>query len=670
MVQWFSEEKEWKLMNTRFLRSWKLAIILIGLALAHARFGGSGFVALAQDAPPASTDNPVLAPPIPDSPSSPQPVDPAAPAPRLSPGAQEVAKLAQAGLGEDVMLAYIGNVNGTFNLGSDQIVYLNDLGVSSTVVKAMIQSDDQYRAAAQAYAAANQQGPSAQPPVPQSVPGDNGDNGAYSAPPDNPSMTTDPGDMPDYSTPDDYGTNDDIDYFYNSLMPYGSWVYVSGAGLCWQPTVCLGNHSWRPYCDRGRWVFSNCGWYWQSDYSWGWAAFHYGRWFNDRGRGWVWKPDHVWGPAWVSWRQSPEHCGWAPLPPSARFAAGTGFTFHGHAVPANFDFGLRASQYTFIPVARMTDYSPYRYAATSSQARELFTQTAPINHVSFENNHVVAHGIDPQQVASASGIEVRRAEIREMVVAQNNGVLADHMTKQGNSLMIFRPQLSMPVGISRPRQISVPPTIINPKGSKSSMNGSPATMPTVQARTGARYPAGSLVLSGHSSGNTSKPSSEGLPNLNFSHQRPQTITPNYYASVPPQETSDPRQYYNQYEQVSRPVAPTQTPQTFSGYRSEYVAGQPSVSIPSHFTVASRIEGRPAYSVYGGGSAQPQSTSQYHSYETPASTGSAAHFSRGESYTGSRSESSIPAYTSHSSENTSSHSAAVSTSQSSSPSGHR
>lgn len=662
-MQWFSEEKEWKFMNMRSLRSWKLAIILMGLALAGAKFDGSGFVALAQDAPPAPTDNPVLAPPIPDSPSPSQDVDPAAPAPRLSPGAAEVAKLARAGLGEDVMLAYIGNVNGTFNLGSDQIVFLNDLGVSSTVVKAMIQSDDQYRAAAQAYAAGNQQAPSA-PPAPPPVPSD---DGAYPTPPDNPSMSTDPGDMPDYSTPDDYGANDDTDYFYNSLTPYGSWAYVSGAGLCWQPTVCLRNRSWRPYCDRGRWVFSDCGWYWKSDYSWGGAAFHYGRWFNDRGRGWVWKPDHVWGPAWVSWRQSHEYCGWAPLPPSAHFAGGTGLTFHGHAVPANFDFGLRASQYTFIPIARMTDYSPYRYAATSSQARELFTKTAPINHVSVENNHVVAHGIDPQQVASASGIEVRRAEIRESAVAQNNGALTEHMTKQGNSLMIFRPHLSMPVGTSRPRQISVPPAV-NPKGFKSSMNGSSVTMPTIQARTTPRYPAGSLVLSGHTSGNTSRQSSEGLPNLNFSHRASQTITPNYYASVPPQETSEARRYFNQNDQVTRPVMPAQ--QTVSGYRSEYVAGQSSVSIPSHFTVGSRIEGHPAYSVYGGGSAQPQSTSQYRSYETPASAGSGGHFNRGESYTGSRSESSAPAYTSHSSGSTPSHSTSTPSSQSSSPSEHR
>ncbi len=41
---------------------------------------------------------------------------------------------------------------------------------------------------------------------------------------------------------------------------------------------------------------------WVSDYDWGWAPFHYGRWVNNRYNEWVWIPDTVWSPAWVSWR--------------------------------------------------------------------------------------------------------------------------------------------------------------------------------------------------------------------------------------------------------------------------------------------------------------------------------------------------------------------------------
>ena len=37
-------------------------------------------------------------------------------------------------------------------------------------------------------------------------------------------------------------------------------AYVSGVGPCWQPTVYVVDHSWRPYGDRGRSVYSDCGW--------------------------------------------------------------------------------------------------------------------------------------------------------------------------------------------------------------------------------------------------------------------------------------------------------------------------------------------------------------------------------------------------------------------------
>ena len=32
------------------------------------------------------------------------------------------------------------------------------------------------------------------------------------------------------------------------------------------------NRNWQPYCDSGHWrLITDAGWFWQSDYSWGWA---------------------------------------------------------------------------------------------------------------------------------------------------------------------------------------------------------------------------------------------------------------------------------------------------------------------------------------------------------------------------------------------------------------
>src|SRR5258707_3801131 len=57
----------------------------------------------------------------------------------------EIVKLADSGLEESVMLAFATNSTSTFNLSSDEIVYLKDIGVPSSVVTAMIQRDEVLR---------------------------------------------------------------------------------------------------------------------------------------------------------------------------------------------------------------------------------------------------------------------------------------------------------------------------------------------------------------------------------------------------------------------------------------------------------------------------------------------------------------------------------------------
>ena len=100
--------------------------------------------------------------------------------------------------------------------------------------------------------------------------------------------------------------------FYDELSPYGTWVDYPNYGYVWIPDRDPG---FSPYESAGHWIFTEDGWTWVSDYPWGWAAFHYGRWDYDDVYGWFWVPDDVWGPAWVSWRRSPGYFGWAPLRP-------------------------------------------------------------------------------------------------------------------------------------------------------------------------------------------------------------------------------------------------------------------------------------------------------------------------------------------------------------------
>src|SRR5439155_20357101 len=63
----------------------------------------------------------------------------------ISPAAADVIRLAESGVGDDVLLAYIQNSQSTFNLGADDVLYLRDVGVSSTVITAMLNHDTTLR---------------------------------------------------------------------------------------------------------------------------------------------------------------------------------------------------------------------------------------------------------------------------------------------------------------------------------------------------------------------------------------------------------------------------------------------------------------------------------------------------------------------------------------------
>jgi len=201
----------------------------------------------------------------------------------------EIIKLANAGVEERVMLSFVTNSLGTFNLRAEEIIYLNDIGIPSGVITAMIQRDHLLQGTSgNVTMTPSEPEPSLPAPAPAYEPGPTD----FSTP------------VPEYA-PSAYASDNysppiepepaaaDYSDYYDALAPYGNWVDVDGVGRCWQPTTVVVNHGWRPYFNCGRWVYTDCGWYWMSDYSWGWAPFHYGRWFQHARLGWCWSPDRV-----------------------------------------------------------------------------------------------------------------------------------------------------------------------------------------------------------------------------------------------------------------------------------------------------------------------------------------------------------------------------------------
>jgi hypothetical protein len=310
--------------------------------------------------------------------------------PPASPLAQ-VVHLVQAGIDENIVQSYISNSTSTFNLDSDRIIYLSDLGVPTSLMTLMMQKDQ----ALQQQIASSQTPPPAPatPPTPDSTPDP---TAAYASepPPDNADAST-------QSVPPDVTVN----YFYDTLTPYGSWVDVDGYGQCWRPTVVVYNHDWQPYGDCGHWINSDCGWYWQSGYAWN-STFHYGRWFRDANHGWCWWPDTVWAPSWVTWRYTDDYCGWAPLPPFTVYRPGVGFLFRGSGISVSFDFGLAADSFIFVPTDHFYDAHPRRFRCPPARLGEIYGRSTVINDLGSraENGHyLVSNGGVPSQHFTQNG---------------------------------------------------------------------------------------------------------------------------------------------------------------------------------------------------------------------------------------------------------------------------
>ena len=160
--------------------------------------------------------------------------------------------------------------------------------------------------------------------------------------------------------------DDDIslETFYEELAPYGSWSQDPDYGYVWRPDVSMSD--FRPYYTDGRWAMTEYGNTWVSDYEWGWAPFHYGRWVLNRFNDWIWIPDTVWGPAWVSWRSGGGYYGWAPLSPGFDISVGFG---SGYSIPNDW--------WVFIPQINIYSSSYPRYNNRNSY---YFGRTSYINY--------------------------------------------------------------------------------------------------------------------------------------------------------------------------------------------------------------------------------------------------------------------------------------------------
>jgi hypothetical protein len=183
--------------------------------------------------------------------------------------------------------------------------------------------------------------------------------------------------------------------FYDELAPYGSWIAYPMYGYVWIPRVSPDFH---PYATQGHWVMTNYGWTWVSDFRWGWAAFHYGRWAYESNYGWMWVPGSVWGPAWVDWRESADYYGWAPLGPFMTITVVAACPF---------------DHYRFVPRRHFGHRDVYNYYVDRRQNTTIINHTTVINETQIINKTRYYHGPRKDMVERDMGEKIRTVKVSD-----------------------------------------------------------------------------------------------------------------------------------------------------------------------------------------------------------------------------------------------------------------
>ena len=466
----------------------------------------------------------------------------------------EVVKMVQAGVATDTIQSYVANSPSAFNLDADKIIFLKDEGLPSTLVNAMLARDKVLYAGNLA-------------PAPAPAPANSVASTPDTAPP--------PAEV-------------DVNYFNNTLTPYGSWVEVEGYGRCWRPTAVIYDAGWQPYCDRGHWVYTDHGWYWDSDYSWG-MTFHYGRWFRHARFGWCWYPDTVWAPSWVTWRSGGSYCGWAPLPPLAVYRPGVGFFYRGGRVAVDFDFGLDAGSFIFVASEHFGDRHPRSFRAPPERVTQIFHQTTVINNYNVNNNGnnhtIVNHGIPVQQISGATHHPIEPVRVGSLPNAGRqgwHGAVENPVRNSGNDNVQLRhgpvqlnnPNRNEPTS---PRQNTVQPAPTHQSGNPVSQPSQPARSPILNhpqpiANEHAQSPK---VLPTTPTPRTTTAANTAAPNewrQNRNAENPTTTTPQQHGAIQLKPSMTPNNNYSRQPANSSPN-PTTAPEPARNAGNEQNSGR-------------------------------------------------------------------------------------------------
>jgi hypothetical protein len=202
-----------------------------------------------------------------------------------------------------------------------------------------------------------------------------------------------------------------------------------------------------------------------SSQPWGWAAYHYGRWYFDPRYGWVWVPGTEWAPAWVSFYQGGGYVGWAPLPPNVSLSVAIGGRLQ-----------LDPRSYCFVDERHFADRNVRQWVMPSSRNRTLVRTTVNVTRFSRSGDRWVNRSVAPERIERVTNRRIERRRIVDVVESRS----AARPQVQTDRVALFRPQISSrvthpPANLHREsRQVTrrpsrvPPPSSYHPQSSSSS----------------------------------------------------------------------------------------------------------------------------------------------------------------------------------------------------------
>ncbi len=363
------------------------------------------------------------------------------------------------------------------------------------------------------------------------------------------------------------GARISFETFYQELSPYGRWTTNPQFGTVWTPYV---SNDFQPYSTNGYWEMTEYGNTWVSDYEWGWAPFHYGRWSFDDYLGWFWVPGYDWGPAWVNWRSGGGYYGWAPLGPG---------------IGINVSINIPSFWWIFVPNRHF--YTPHwhNYWVPRNRVTRVYNQTTIINNYYRNDNRTYVYGPRREEIErySRRSIPVREIDMnaRGRVIANSNrgdgpATYKSHSRISSGSSRTSNARTSERFDSNRSNNTRTAPNS-NSRGSYE-----PATRSTPNQRSTSEIYSGRENASGSESRTRTAPSTErgtySAPSNNrSSRENSSTNTQRSVPSSPAPESRSSSSRSSAPTVRSTPSAPTQRSSGSSNSRSSSSSSERSSS---------------------------------------------------------------------------------------------